>query len=86
MILFGPMIKVRVEYFAVFREQSGCDNEEILTELESVKQIFEFLADKYNFLDSIKNCKVAINGNLVDWDSSIKENDTIFFFPPVAGG
>lgn len=86
MILFGLMIKLRVEYFAVFREQSGCDNEEILTELESVKQVFEFLSDKYNFSDSIKNCKVAINGNLVDWDYLIRENDTVFFFPPVAGG
>jgi len=80
------MIKVRVEYFATFKEQSGCDFEEIATESKSVMQLFEFISKKYNFSDSVKNCKVAINGNLVDWSSNISKGDTIFFFPPVAGG
>ncbi len=80
------MVNVTVRYFAAFREQAGCDREDIATSHVEVGALFAELADRHGFADHHGRCKVAINDELVVWETSLAEGDEILFFPPVAGG
>ena len=79
-------ISVKACYFAVFRERAGCDSEQLNTESGNVAELYSEIATRHGFMDSHDRCKVAINGTLAGWDSSIQGGDEILFFPPVAGG
>ena len=80
------MISVTTRYFALFREQVGMDAERWAVEPCTASDLFARAAAKYQFLDSTARCKVAINDELVDWHTPLKDGDTVLFFPPVAGG
>ena len=80
------MIDVTARYFAVFREQAGLDNERVQTRARTAAQLFEELAERHGFLDARGRCKVAVNDELVPWETRLENGDTVLFFPPVAGG
>ena len=80
------MIGVTARYFAVFREQAGCESETLETGSATARELFVEVAGRHCFLDSIERCKVAINGEMAAWDSALKDRDEVLFFPPVAGG
>lgn len=80
------MIDVTAHYFAVFRERAGCESEAVSTSSQTAAQLFEEVADRHGFADGRDRCKVAINGALAGWDSSLASGDEVLFFPPVAGG
>jgi molybdopterin converting factor small subunit len=79
-------IDVTAHYFAVFRERAGCETEAVSTSSKTAAQLFDEVSGRHGFADSRDRCKVAINGALAAWDSSIESGDEILFFPPVAGG
>lgn len=79
-------MKINVEYFAKFREKSGKSNEIVNTYCLNVKDLYEELNKKYNFGIDISIIRVAINEEFSDWDSELKDNDTVVFIQPVAGG
>ncbi len=80
------MIDVTAQYFAVFREQAGCDDEQIETTAANAGELFGEIARRHGFLDTVARCKVAVNGDMAGWDTQIRDSDVILFFPPVAGG
>jgi sulfur-carrier protein len=80
------MIEVTARYFAAFRERVGQDREELTTSARTAAELYDELARKHGFADSVTRCKVAINDELVDWDVALAAGDEILFFPPVAGG
>jgi molybdopterin converting factor subunit 1 len=80
------MIEVTARYFAAFRERAGRDTEAVSTSASTPAELYEELAGRHGFADSIARCKVAINDELADWQTSLAAGDVVLFFPPVAGG
>ena len=77
---------ITIEYFALLREQRGCQSETILTELETAADLFEDMKAKYSFSLKRNNVRVAINQEFRDWTDKLENNDVVVFLPPVAGG
>ena len=80
------MIGVTVRYFAAFREQAGCSEEQLQTDHRQAGDLFAELAGRHGFADPAARCKVAVNDELVAWDAPLADGDEVLFFPPVAGG
>ena len=79
-------MKVRVRYFALFREQAGCESETVDFHGGTAMELFQVMAVKHPLLSTQAAALVAINDEMSDWKTSISENDEVLFFPPVAGG
>jgi sulfur-carrier protein len=91
------MIKVKVLFFANFKEILGCS--ELVMQIEdgaNINTICQQLAckqgvwnDLFQFADN-SHCsnkvKVAINQTMAEHSTLIKDGDEIAFFPPVTGG
>ena len=80
------MKSIHVHYYAVLREKRGLSKETILTEVLTVREIFEQLKEKYKFPLSFHNVKVAVNDEFCDWEKALNNGDSVLFIPPVAGG
>jgi molybdopterin converting factor subunit 1 len=80
------MITVEARYFAAFREHVGIETEVWTVAACSAGELFARVAEKYQLLDAAARCKVAVNDELADWSTNLKDGDTVLFFPPVAGG
>jgi molybdopterin converting factor subunit 1 len=79
-------MRINVIYFAVFKDKAGLSSEVIDFDGKTTKQLFLYISERYQFLDSQANCKVAVNNVIVDWDYNLSEKDEVLLFPPVAGG
>jgi len=79
-------MKLQIHWFAAFREATGQSKESVCSEAATVSGLFEEMKKIHPALASARGAKVAINDELADWNSSLKDGDTILFFPPVAGG
>lgn len=75
-----------VRYFALFRENAGTGEEVVSLEVNTAAEVFARLAHRHGSSEPLGHCKVAINDEIVDWDASVADGDTILLFPPVAGG
>ena len=79
-------IKVRVQYFALLREQRGLADETISTTARTAKDLYRELQEKFKFKAATDILKVAINSEFKDWNTELKPDDVVVFIPPVAGG
>jgi sulfur-carrier protein len=79
-------LPVRLEYFALLREQRGLGAETIETGAATARDLYRELAAAYGFTLSAERVKVAINNEFAAWDRPLAANDTVVFIPPVAGG
>lgn len=79
-------MKVRVRYFALFREQAGCDAETVNWSGGTAAELFQTMAAKHQLLQTQAAALVAINGEMSGWETRLQEDDEVLFFPPVAGG
>ena len=75
-----------VRYFALFRENAGISEESVDLDVETAADVFALLGERHGSSEPLGHCKVAINDQMVDWDSPVADGDTILLFPPVAGG
>lgn len=80
------MIEVTARYFAWFREQAGQESETLTTSADTASALFSEITERHGFGERSARCKVAINDELVAWDSPLSAGDVVLFFPPVAGG
>jgi sulfur-carrier protein len=81
-------MKIRIRYFASFREVVG-QNEEILTlhEEASVAGVRALLLTRYPRLQPImERSACAVNHGYVTSATTLHEGDEIVFIPPVGGG
>ncbi len=78
--------QLRVQYFAVFREQAGRSEERIDTAAATPAALYAELQARYPFKLPREQLKVAVNAEFVDWQMALKEGDSVVFIPPVAGG
>lgn len=79
-------MKIYIEYFAKFREKSGCSKEAIDTNALTLNDLFNEIDKKYHFNINKNLVKVALNEEFSDWSTKITDNDTVVFIQPVAGG
>jgi molybdopterin converting factor small subunit len=79
-------MKIRVRYFAAFREAAGTGVETVETSAASPAELFSECSARHAGLQNYSASLVAINDEIAAWDSALSENDEVLFFPPVAGG
>ena len=79
-------MKIKVRYFAAFRDATGTGSETFDTIAASPAELFSECATRHAGLQSYSASLVAINDEMSAWDATLVENDEVLFFPPVAGG
>jgi molybdopterin-guanine dinucleotide biosynthesis protein A len=77
---------VRVQYFALLREQAGRRDEEVLTGAATPRELYAELALRHRFTLTPEHLKVAVNTEFCDWSRPLAAGDSVVFIPPVAGG
>jgi len=78
--------RLTIRYFAAFRDEAGCAEEQMIIDVENAGQLFERLRERLGTGEPIAHCKVAVNDELADWSTPLKDGDVVLMFPPVAGG
>ena len=80
------MKTITVRYFAMFRERAGVGEETLTLDAETALDVFEGTKSRHGSTEPSGHCKVAINDEMADWSSAVRDGDTVLLFPPVAGG
>ncbi|MEZ5474416.1 MAG: NTP transferase domain-containing protein [Steroidobacteraceae bacterium] len=78
--------EIRVQYFAILREQAGRREEVITTQARTPRELYDELRGSHSFTLTADSLRVAINGDFADWSRPLSTNDAVVFIPPVAGG
>jgi molybdopterin converting factor subunit 1 len=79
-------MQLKVQYFALMREQAGRTEEALKSSAANARDLYEELRTRYPFTLSPDQLKVAINGEFSDWSRGLADGDSVVFIPPVAGG
>jgi len=79
-------LKVKIRYFAAFREATGLETEAVDTSASTTGALFNECRARHEGLENFTASLVAINDEMAQWESSIENDDEVLFFPPVAGG
>ena len=77
---------IRVQYYAVLREQAGRSEETLDTFAATAADLYDELRARHPFQLSPAQLKVALNSEFSDWRTPLRHGDTVVFIPPVAGG
>ena len=77
---------VRVQYYAILREQAGRSEETLDTSAGTPAELYAELRQRHPFQLTSAQLKVALNSEFSDWQTPLKHGDTVVFIPPVAGG
>ncbi len=80
------MKTVRIQYFALLREQRGVSEESVTTGAGSPGELYRDLRKLHRFTLPQDRLRVAINEAFGSWDAELRDGDTLVFIPPVAGG
>lgn len=79
-------ISVRVQYYAILREQAGRNEETLDTTAATPADLYAELRQRHPFQLPPAQLKVALNSEFSDWQTRLRHGDTVVFIPPVAGG
>ncbi|BAB59710.1 molybdopterin converting factor subunit 1 [Thermoplasma volcanium GSS1] len=80
-------LKVRVRYFAYFKEKVGKDEEYFeLSPGSNVGTLINEVMKKYKNIFNPKDTLIAVNYKYVDQNYNIAEGDTVAIMPHVSGG
>jgi molybdopterin-guanine dinucleotide biosynthesis protein A len=79
-------ITLRVQYYAVLREQAGRSEETLDTTATTPADLYAELRTRHPFELAPNQLKVAINADFSEWHARLSHGDTVVFIPPVAGG
>lgn len=77
---------LRVQYYAILREQAGRSEETLDTTAATPAELFDELRRRHPFQLTPAQLKVALNSEFSDWHAPLRHGDTVVFIPPVAGG
>ena len=81
-----PELTIRVQYYALLREQAGRSDETLTTGARDARELYAELSRRYPFTLPTDMLRVAINAEFGDWSQPLKAGDAVVFIPPVAGG
>lgn len=76
---------IKVMLFAQLREQVGEAEIKIDAFKGSVKDLLDYLHEKYSLLN-IENLMIAVNEEFSPTDTILQEGDVVALIPPVSGG
>jgi molybdenum cofactor guanylyltransferase len=79
-------LNLRLQYFALLREQAGRSDEALQSSARTAKEVYAELGQRYPFTLAADMLRVAINGEFADWNQPLVDGDALVFIPPVAGG
>lgn len=78
--------KLKIQYFALFREQAGRGEELLESTADTPARLYAELQRRHPFKLQKEQLRVAVNTEFCDWQAPLKSGDTVVFIPPVAGG
>lgn len=78
--------QIRVAYFATLREQRGLSCETVITGVQTARQLYLELADRYSFALTCDQMRIAIDEQFASWDCELPDGASVALIPPVAGG
>lgn len=78
--------RVRVQYFALLREQAGRSDETLDTCARTLRELYGELRARHPFTLGPDLLRVAVNSEFGAWEQPVRAGDTVVFIPPVAGG
>lgn len=84
--LASPAKRIRVQYYALLREEAGKSEEALATRAATPRELYEELQARYPFSLAAPMLKVAVNDEFSDWAQTLVDGDRVVFIPPVAGG
>jgi molybdopterin-guanine dinucleotide biosynthesis protein A len=77
---------LRIQYYAILREQAGRSEETLDTTATTPAELYDELRRRHPFQLAPSQLKVALNSEFSDWQTALRHGDTVVFIPPVAGG
>ena len=85
---------IKILFFASLRELFGKESIEMSineSKVKNVEQLLIFLTENredpwLKLVEMRKNLRVAVNHEIVDWDTPVKQGDEVAFLPPITGG
>ena len=78
--------RIKVQYYAILREQAGRSDESILTAANTPRDLYDELKSRYPFSLAPEMLRVAVNAEFGEWSQHLADGDSVVFIPPVAGG
>jgi molybdopterin-guanine dinucleotide biosynthesis protein A len=82
----SPARPIRVQYYALLREQAGRSDETVSTRARTARDLYAELAARHPFTLPERMLRVAVNAEFADWSRPLAAGDAVVFIPPVAGG
>lgn len=79
-------MNLKIQYFALLREQSGCSEETVDSATATPADLYAELKERHGFTLPPELLKVAVNGEFAPWTQRLVAGDSVVFIPPVAGG
>ncbi|MEI6861730.1 MAG: MoaD/ThiS family protein [Verrucomicrobiota bacterium] len=80
------MKTIRLQYFAILREQRGLAHETLITGAPTAAALYDELRARHGFTLPGDRLRVAINGEFAPWGTLLADGAELVFIPPVAGG
>jgi molybdopterin-guanine dinucleotide biosynthesis protein A len=78
--------RIRVQYYALLREEAGRSEETLATGAATPRELFDELKARHPFSLPPALLRVAVNDEFADWTQPLADGDRVVFIPPVAGG
>lgn len=79
-------MRIVVEWFGQLRDDVRCVREEIEAPGSSLLEIYEALESSRHLSLPASLLRVALDGEIVDWDRRPADGSQVVFLPPVGGG
>ena len=79
-------MQIKVQYYAILREQAGRSEETVATAARTPRDLYAELQRRHPFSLGADSLRVAINAEFSEWSQPLSEGDAVVFIPPVAGG
>ena len=80
------MKKLEILFFGKLKETWNTNKLSLETNSNTIEELYLELLSKVSESPHKASIKVAINDEFVNWNSPIKNNDSIAFLPPASGG
>jgi len=75
-----------LRYFASLRDAAGVESELVALPGGDLAALYADAARRHRFVLPRERLRVAVNGELVDWQRVPRDGDEVVFLPPVSGG
>ena len=82
----APRKHIKVQYYALLREQAGRSDEALETTARTPRELYEELKARHPFSLAPEMLRVAVNAEFGEWTQALADGDSVVFIPPVAGG